>query len=450
MWRDESTTYQAAHRSYGEIWHLMANADVVHGLYYLFMHAVFGAWEGGLLTLRLPSVLAMAAAAAGVGLTGRRLAGKRVGLAAGLVFPLLPPVQQYAQEGRSHALVCALLVWSGVLLLGAVDRPRKRTWAGCTLLVVLACLMHEFAVLASAAHGAALWLARVPRATRRAWTWSACCVVLVLAPLALASRRQGYLVDWIGFADGPHWLVYGAVSLLGGLCALAPAPAAGAMRLRVFALPLLILPKGLLLVVGFGDPLYVAGSVLCLYAGLALLIGAALEWALRVARRRGRAALTLVLALAVSAGAATVPTALWLRTPQSRPDDTIAAAHAVRALSEPGDGVLFLPGRRREPMLSHPWDFARLRDLALDRGPIASGTLHGTELPASGIRARLLSVNRVVTINDPAGQPLGDTPQERAKRAVLREHFVPCAHRDVVGMRIISYARPGKCAPRHG
>lgn len=41
MWRDESVTYQVAHRSLSEIWHLLGNADAVHGLYYFFMHALF-------------------------------------------------------------------------------------------------------------------------------------------------------------------------------------------------------------------------------------------------------------------------------------------------------------------------------------------------------------------------------------------------------------------------
>ncbi|WP_236669854.1 glycosyltransferase family 39 protein [Streptomyces antimycoticus] len=161
MWRDESTTYQIAHRSVGEIGHLLGNADVAHGLYYLLMHAVFALWDGGLLALRLPSVLAMAATAAGVGLLGHRLAGPRAGLAAGLVFPLFPAVQRYAPEGRSYALVCAAVVVATHLLLSAVVRLRKRTWAGYAAVASLACLLHEFAILAVAAHGIELPAPRI-------------------------------------------------------------------------------------------------------------------------------------------------------------------------------------------------------------------------------------------------------------------------------------------------
>ncbi|MFD0427933.1 hypothetical protein ACFQ60_06165 [Streptomyces zhihengii] len=54
LWRDESVTYQVAHRSLPEIVDLLGGADAVHGLHYLAMHALFGVWDGGLLTLRLP------------------------------------------------------------------------------------------------------------------------------------------------------------------------------------------------------------------------------------------------------------------------------------------------------------------------------------------------------------------------------------------------------------
>ena len=61
MWRDESVTYQVAHRPLGELWGLLGHIDAVHGLYYLLMHTVFALWDGGLVALRLPSVLATAA-----------------------------------------------------------------------------------------------------------------------------------------------------------------------------------------------------------------------------------------------------------------------------------------------------------------------------------------------------------------------------------------------------
>ncbi|WP_445517065.1 glycosyltransferase family 39 protein [Streptomyces sp. NEAU-174] len=441
MWRDESTTYQVAHRSVGEILRLLGDADVVHGLYYLFMHGVFALWDGGLVALRLPSVLAMAAAAAGVGLLGRRLAGPRAGLAAGLVFPLAPAVQRYAQEGRSYALVCAAVVAATHLLLSAVARPRRRTWAGYAAVASLACLLHEFAILAVAAHGVALYRARVGGRSGWAWGRAASVVAVVLAPLVIVSQQQAALVGWISPPGMPELLGFGALALVGLGCARGPLPAHGPVPLRDLALALLILPPAALLAVSYLHPLYVDRYVLYAYVGLALLIGARLE----ALSRTVAAPRALAGGLAVAAVAALLPYSLQLRTPQSRLDDPLAAARAVRELGRPGDGVLFLPARRREPIMSRPEDFRGLRELALARHAIPSGTLHGIELPAPLIRARMLTAGRIVTVNDPPGQPLDGTPQERVKREVLAEHFHRCAIRDVTGMRIALYGRAGKC-----
>ncbi|MGP3945197.1 glycosyltransferase family 39 protein [Streptomyces sp. 6N106] len=441
MWRDESTTYQVAHRSVGEIGHLLGNADVAHGLYYLLMHAVFALWDGGLLALRLPSVLAMAATAAGVGLLGHRLAGPRAGLVAGLVFPLAPAVQRYAQEGRSYALVSAAVVAATHLLLSAVARPRKRTWAGYAAVASLACLLHEFAILAVAAHGVALYRARVGARSGWAWGQAASAVAVVLAPLVIVSQQQAALVGWISAPGPPELLGFGALALTGLGCARGPLPARGPVPLRDLALALLILPPAALMAVSYLHPLYVDRYVLYAHVGLALLIGARLDALSRtVAVPRALAG-----GLAVAAAAALLPYSLPLRTPQSRLDDTLAAARAARELGRPGDGVLFLPARRREPIMSGPEDFRGLRELALARHAIPSGTLHGIELPAPGIRARMLTAGRIVTVNDPPGRPLDDTPQERVKREVLAEHFHRCAVRDVTGMRIVLYGRAGRC-----
>ncbi|MFE1933666.1 glycosyltransferase family 39 protein [Streptomyces sp. NPDC059474] len=441
MWRDESTTYQVAHRSVGEIGHLLGNADVAHGLYYLLMHAVFALWDGGLLALRLPSVLAMAGTAAGVGLLGHRLAGPRAGLVAGLVFPLAPAVQRYTQEGRSYALVSAAVVAATHLLLSAVARPRKRTWAGYAAVASLACLLHEFAILAVAAHGVALYRARVGARSGWAWGQAASVVAVVLAPLVIVSQQQAVLVGWISAPGPPELLGFGALALTGLVCARGPLPARGPVPLRDLALALLILPPAALMAVSYLHPLYVDRYVLYAHVGLALLIGARLDALSRtVAVPRALAG-----GLAVAAVAALLPYSLHLRTPGSRLDNTLAAARAVRELGRPGDGVLFLPARRREPIMSSPEEFRGLRELALARRAIPSGTLHGIELPAPGIRARMLTAGRIVTVNDPPGQPLDDTPQERVKREVLAEHFHRCAVRDVTGMRIVLYGRAGRC-----
>ncbi|MFE2940076.1 hypothetical protein ACFXKG_13600 [Streptomyces sp. NPDC059255] len=474
LWGDEAVTYEVAHRAPGQIWGTAGHADAVHGLYYLLMHGVFALWDGGLVALRLPSVLAVAAASAGVALLGRALAGPRAGLLAGLVLPLLPAVQRYAQEGRSYALVCALVTWASWLLAYALARPARWRWAAYAGVTLTACLLHEFAVLTLLAHGVTVVCSTPPHLsarTRRAWGTAACAVGAGLLPLAVFSTTQSAQVDWIGAPGARQVLGFAAVTVVGvacartaprgpgtaaGPCAAAPPVASGAAppvlsrsplpRLEALALPLLILPTALLMALTPLRPFYVERYVLSYTVGLALLLGAALD------RSRGRGAgadTARRRAVAVVAVAAAL-TALWpvgtyLRTPQSRQNDATAVARAVRESARPGDGLLFLPARRRVWTLARPGDFRGLTDLALDRSPVASDTLHGTELPAARVRERMLAVRRIVAVHDLPGQPLERAGGEAVKRAVLRAYFEECGSRTVTRARITVHARPGHC-----
>ncbi|MEV7614976.1 glycosyltransferase family 39 protein [Streptomyces sp. NPDC089799] len=436
MWRDESVTWQVAHRPLADLWGLLDRVDAVHGLYYLLLHGLFSLWDGGLWTLRLPSVLATALAAAGVAAVGRRLAGDRAALSAGLLYAVLPPVQTYAQEGRSYALVAAAVVWSTYALLRA-------RWTAYTVLLVLACWLHEFAVLALLAHAPAGWRAR-------GWRWSAGAVCGLLLPLAVLSAGQaGRQLGWLGRPGVADWAAYAVVAAAALLSArfllardtptggadLPSAPPADGRALVRVALPLALLPAGLLMAVSLVDPWYVDRYVLYSLAGLALLAGTALT------RLRPRAWVPITATLA----AAFLPWSLWLRTPDSRKDDALAVAAAVRATARPGDAVLFMPSRRREWLLSSPDVYAGLDDLALAGTPTATRSLWGTELPSAEIRSRLAGTPRVVALLDPADEPRDPYPREAVKRQMLVAYFDLCSIREVRGARVALYARPGQC-----
>ncbi|MGV9453487.1 glycosyltransferase family 39 protein [Streptomyces sp. NPDC003635] len=425
LWRDEAVSYDMARRDLPDLLATLAQADAVHGLYYLFLHGLFrlSGDLDPLLVLRLPSVLAAAAVTGFVALLGHRLAGPRAGLLAGLAFALLPPVQRYAQEGRSYALVCALVAWATYLLLGAVREGRRRAWAGYGALLLTACLLHEFAVLAALAH--LVWL---PRSARRAGATTLGAVAVGLAPLALLSTRQSEQVSWIGGISAGALLGFAGVTLLGIACAaLIKGP------LPRLALPLLALPSLLLLLLSLIKPLYVDRYVLYGHLGTALLLGAALDRLLR-ARRVLWTALVVPLLL---------PTTLDLRTPDSRTDDVTATAAAIEGSD--ADAILFMPSRRRVWTLTDPGSLRGKRDLVLSASPADSHTLYGTELPAGEIRARLLTADRVVALRDPAGQPVDETAQEETKRQVLDRYFVECETRALQGARITLYARPNAC-----
>ena len=451
LWGDEAVSLEVAHRSTGQIWQLAHHVDAVHTLYYLLLHGMFQLHDGGPALLRLPSVLGTAAAAAGVALIGRRLAGPRAGLAAGLVLPVFPAVQQYAQEGRSYALVMAAVVFSGLLLLRAVERPGPGRWCAYAAAALFTCLLHEYAALAVAAHAVTLGLARVPRRVWAGWCAAMAAVLAGLAPLAVAGTEQAQQVAWITAPTTGTVLFAAGMCLLGALCALVPQrPAgagtrAGAVTLRRFALPLLLLPQGLLLGVSLVHPVYLDRYVLFEYAGLALLVGSALDALGRRLPRIGwRALLAVPLALLLL-----LPVETQLRTPQSRSDDLQGTARAVAALAEPGDGVLFMPTSRRQSELAFPQDYAGLTDLALSAPVDGSATLGGVELTPQQIKDRMADFTRIITVRTRGKGPSPTAAaRDKAKQAALTAGFQKCAGLDVKGVEISLYARPGACPSR--
>ncbi|MGY4976174.1 glycosyltransferase family 39 protein [Streptomyces sp. 900105755] len=443
LWQDEAVTYDLAHRPLGVLWATLGHADAVHGLYYLLMSAVFRLWEGGLVALRLPSVLAMCGATAGVAALGRRLAGPRAGLAAGMVFALLPAVQRYAQEGRSYALVTLLVVTATRLLLRACAERRRSWWAGYAALAGLAGLVHEFALLALVAHGVTLLAVRSPRAVVVAWGAAFCGSVTLMAPVIALSLRQTRQVAWIEVSTGGDVLGFVLITGIGVACLAlrGRTPGPPAAGLDALAMPLLVVPPALLLLASTVKPFYVDRYVLYAQAGLALLAGAAFEalW------RSRRARVTLLSGAVAGALIALGPVGTRLRAPDSRTDDVLAVGRALRATAAPGDGVLFLPGSRRVLTFGPQRGADGRPDLSLAASPRDAHTLYGLELPPDSIRRHMVRVSRIVVVREPARERTETNDREKAKEATLREYFTRC-RRATAGPAVIEvYVRGERC-----
>ena len=163
--KDETATLAAVHRSFPQLIQLLGHVDVVHGAYYVLIWVVVRVFGGSSeLIVRLPSALAMAAAAYVITLLGRRLASGWAGLAAGLTFAILPSVSSYAQDAREGALLAALAATASYCLLRAADAGpagRRRGWlAGYGVTLALLGFGNLFALLLVGAHAVTL-LARV-------------------------------------------------------------------------------------------------------------------------------------------------------------------------------------------------------------------------------------------------------------------------------------------------
>ncbi|MDO0934347.1 glycosyltransferase family 39 protein [Streptomyces sp. DG2A-72] len=444
VWRDEAATWQVARRSAGEIWHMLGQVDAVHGLYYLLMHTLFEGLGPGTTVLRLPSVLAVAAAAACVTVIGHRLAGARAGLAAGLALGLLPAVQFHLQEGRPYALVMAGSAISTLLLVTVLQgRGRAVHWAAYGGVVLVCALLNWLSLLMLPAHAATLMWTKAERRVWARWSLAATAATAGVLPLILFSRTQSEQVSWIPPLTW-HALIGPAVLLaIGGLGASLDRPRAGRLSVAAVGLPLLAVPQLGLLGLSLVQPLFLDRYVLFSMLGLTLLIGAVIGAAVRVVGPRfPRAVPWLVPAIVGVAVVALLPQSLATRSPASRVDDVLSAAANVRKLKRAGDAVVFIPAARRDTQLVSPDAFAGLRDIALAQSPTASGTLKGEEADPERIRAAMLEQWRIVLVTDvpEVARPIS-AKRDLVKNAVLREYFEAVADEQVRGRRVTVYER---------
>ncbi|MBB4684925.1 glycosyltransferase family 39 protein [Amycolatopsis jiangsuensis] len=392
-WRDEAATLDAVTRPFPALLHMLTTVDAVHGGYYVVLWPVVHVFGTGEIVLRLPSVLAMAAAAAGISAIGRRLQSRATGLLAGLVFAVLPQVSRYAQEARSYALVLACAVLASWLLVRGGTEPR-RGLTGYGWAVAALGTLNLFGLLLLAGH--ALYLLGTARSRLRAWAVPAALGCLPAVPIAILAWQQRDQLGWVAAPDASAggdlvvWLAgsSGAAALMGVLVGLG-------LRFRGpawLSLPWLIAPPVLLLLAArLAVPVYVPRYLAFCLPALALAIGAGLA---RTAWPHRVIALLLVAALGL-------PVQLAERGQDGHGEDIRAAAQALDQHARPGDGVLYhcpschYPDLPREFASAYPEAFGRLDDLALDRSPAASGTLRGTEVDPDTLARRVGAANRV-------------------------------------------------------
>ncbi|MFI5632162.1 hypothetical protein ACIA8E_22850 [Streptomyces sp. NPDC051664] len=444
VWRDEAATWQVALRSIPEIWHMLGQVDAVHGLYYLLMHELFECFGPSTTTLRLPSVLAMAAASACVAVIGHRLAGAWAGLGGGLAFGLLPAVQFYLQEGRPYALVAAGAGISTLLLVtGLEGRRGAPRWAAYGGTVLLCGMLNWLSLLILPAHLATLVWTRARRELWTSWATASAAALACVLPLILFSRSQAEQMSWIPPLTW-HMVIGPAVLLsIGGLGALLDRPQVGRLSAAAVGLPLLAVPQVGLIGLSLIEPVFVDRYIVFSLLGLALLIGVALGTAIQAAAPRFPKASTWLLPVVVAgAVVALLPQSLAKRSPASRVDDVLAVAADVRRLKGTGGSVLFVPAARRDTKLVSPDAFRGLSDIALTESPEDSGTLKGVEAGPDQIRAAMLAQRRILLVTDATkvAKPVS-AARDEMKASVLKEYFTVVADEEVRGRRVTVYER---------
>lgn len=423
---------------------MLEHVDVVHGLYYLLMHGLFECFGPSTTTLRLPSVLAMAVAAACVAVIGHRLAGTWVGLGGGLAFGLLPAVQFYLQEGRPYAFVTAGAGIATLLLVAVLQgRGSVTHWVAYSGTVFVCGLLNWLSLLILPAHLATLVWARAGRAVWTRWAAASVAATTCVSPLILFSRSQSAQTSWIPPLTW-HMLIGPAVLLaIGGFGVLLDRSRAGRLSVAAVGLPLLAVPQIGLIGLSLIQPLFVDRYVLFSLLGLALLIGVILGAVVRAAAERSpRASLWILPAMVAVAMVALLPQLLAKRSSASRLDDVLAIAAQIQELKRSGDAVLYIPAARRDTELVSPDAFTGMRDIALAESPEESGTLKGVEASPARIRAAMLGQRRIVLVTDAARvSKSASAKRDMEKISVLKKYFTPVTDEQVRGRRVTVYER---------
>ena len=432
-WRDEAASLSAAERPLGNLVRMLGHVDAVHGAYYVIIWAVVRIGGAGELATRLPSALAMAAAAAAVTALGRRLVSPRAGLASGLVFAILPEVSWYGQEARSYAMVTALAAVASYLLVRARQAAggagAGRWLAGYGAVLAALGVANLFGLLLIVPHAVTVgmeWRRSVsdhgvsdhgvsgPGAARslaRGWLAAAAAAVLLVSPLmALAWVQRGQLA-WLSPAGlagleslqllvGTTTMTITAVAVLA--CAVVFCARRGRQRLAGawprgltgVAVPWLVLPPAMLLAVSPVTPIYAFRYVMICTPAVALLLGTGLA---ALGRAAGALAFVLIAALGL-------PFQLFIRSPGGHGDAILQADRIVAASMRPGDAVLEF--KEENFAQAYPFGIHDLDNVAQARTPIRSATLIGTFLPDPVVRQRLAQVSRVWVVEYGDREPL--------------------------------------------
>jgi mannosyltransferase len=442
LWRDELSSWSYASRPVPELIAILHHNDASQLGYYLLLHYWMAAFGESVLAMRMLSVLAMTAAAACLTLAGRRLAGARAGLLAGVVFALVPSVSRFAQEVRFYALEVLVATVATLLLLRALDRPSWPRWVWYAACVAVLGYVDLVALCLLVGHlvGVVLqWWQH--RDARLFWFAPAAAAgVAACLPLALVGLGQaGIQVGWLSrpglslhaFAFFGRNLCY-STSAAAALIIVAVFAWAVAWRSAAFAAALAVLPVAAVWLVSQGPYSYFFPRYLLLtVAGWALLAGVALSrLEVRVA-----AAAVLVFGILVAGDQLVVrePGAHnWAMYPVSGGDsywDYAAAASVIASQVRPGDGIAYPGDTDRWVMADVGTQYYLTRDLPaslvprevfVSRTAAQAGTLYSKlcrhPVRCLGGRARMW----IVSLGH-ARNPYGHIPAAQA--AAMRPHY---------------------------
>lgn len=403
FWFDEAATIAAANRSEIDILRLVLNFDAVHALYYLAMHAWLSWVPINEFTARLPSAVAVGAAAAGLVVLGKLVADRPTAWAAAAAFTVLPRTLWSAVEARSYALTAAVAVWLTVVLVIAAIRRSAALWVLYALSLALAVVCFVYLALLLFAHAVTLVLGRKWRQLLP-FSFAVAAALGLASPLiALAAGQRQHQLWWIGgggYLTGVFWeqwltgsrlfMCACLIVLVWGSIVLVTRKADRAAKALAVAVPWIVMPTVLL--VGYSvlvNDVYQPRYLTYTAPGFGLLLGVLV---VAIARNRPRIVMVLLAMLALSSSTAFVTQ----RSSYGKPGgaDYSAIAHVLQTNSRPHDCVAF-GFAQHEPLraaaAARPDAFSQLNDVTAGVTGAYAAQLWTQELPLDSdtVRPRL-------------------------------------------------------------
>ena len=147
LFGDELFLYLDVHgRSLGQVFSAVHDTEKTPPLYFLLGWLLARGSDATVL-VRLPSLVASAATVPFIYWVGLRTVGRRAAVVAGAWFAISPFAIFYGTEGRSYALVTALVTLATAALLSALEHRQARWWVLYVLAATGAIYSHYIAAL---------------------------------------------------------------------------------------------------------------------------------------------------------------------------------------------------------------------------------------------------------------------------------------------------------------
>lgn len=419
LWFDEADAVMLARQPLATLVGNLTAAGQNGPIYTLFLHLWMLAFGTSEAAVRLPSVIAGAAAIPLIYALGRAIHGPKLGLYAAGVLAIAPYQHWYAREAKMYALVTCALIASLLLLIRALRTDRRGAWIAYVVVTTTALYLHVTAVLVLLVQAAWLvWDARrrarnggqdtgegdalarrpvspraslIPPAPRRPprAAWALAALTVPYLPVALWELQfvwnggvtwhqpigpfEFLRVTFTRFAtgvradDGTAWrgmILFGALAALGAL-PLAwrhtpwPAPMFGPRRRAAFLVGLVVVPLALFYAITLVRPLFSDRYLIVVTPAFILLVAGGL-----LALERLAWPLAL-LAMAGIVATSWVPLRDVNLAATAQKEDWRTAYERIAEHAHPNDVIILHPGYLRTTL-----EYEALRDPRLKTVPL--------------------------------------------------------------------------------